>query len=149
ILVIDRSLRERSRPGVYETTVRLDRPGRFDVVFLLDQPRIVHSFPITIEPDPAREGERQRRRVEVEPLVSTGRVDSGRSFRPLFELTGPERDMPKVGLLDVELLMYRVGGGWQARRTAREIAPGVYGAEFTTGPPGIYHVSIACESIGL
>ena len=55
VLVIDRSLRERSRPGVYETVARLDQPGQFDVVFLLDQPRIVHAFPVTVEPDPDRE----------------------------------------------------------------------------------------------
>ena len=55
----------------------------------------------------------------------------------------------KAGLSDVELLMYRVGGGWQDRRPAREIAPGVYGADFTPGPPGVYHVFIACDSIGL
>ena len=61
-------------PGCTSTTVRLDRAGRFDVVFLLDQPRIVHSFPITIEPDPARERDRRRLRVDVEPLVSAGRV---------------------------------------------------------------------------
>jgi YVTN family beta-propeller protein len=149
LLVLDRSLRERSRPGVYETTVRLDRAGRFDVVFLLDQPRIVHSFPIAIEPDPARERDRQRQRVEVEPLVSSGRVDVGATFRPLYELTGPDRSVPRTGLADVELLMYRVGGGWQARQSAREIAPGVYGSDFHPGPPGIYHVFIACESIGL
>jgi YVTN family beta-propeller protein len=149
ILVIDRSLRERSRPGVYETTARLDRPGRFDVVFLLDQPRIVHAFPITVEPDPARDLERKRRRVDVEPLVSVGRVDSGALFRPLFELTGPDPGVAKTGLADVELLMYRVGGGWQDRRSAREVAPGVYGADFTPGLPGVYHVFIACASIGL
>jgi YVTN family beta-propeller protein len=149
ILVIDRSLRERSRPGVYETTVRLDRPGRFDLVFLLDQPRIVHAFPITIEPDPARDLERKRRQVNVQPLVSVGRVDSGASFRPLFELTGSDSGVARTGLADAELLMYRVGGGWQERRLAREIAPGIYGADFTPGPPGVYHVFIACASIGL
>ena len=40
VLVIDRSLRERGRPGTYEATARLDRPGAFDVVLFLDQPRV-------------------------------------------------------------------------------------------------------------
>ena len=115
ILVIDRSLRERSRPGVYETVARLDRPGRFDVVFLLDQPRIVHAFSITIEPDPDRQLVRDRQRVDVQPLVGLNRVDSGAPFRPLFELTGHAGGAAKAGLADVELLMYRVGGGWQDR----------------------------------
>ena len=83
LLVVNRSLRERARPGVYETTVRLDRAGRFDVVFLLDQPRIVHSFPITIEPDPAREPRSaatagQRRAAGLRPAGSTPAPRSAR-----------------------------------------------------------------------
>jgi YVTN family beta-propeller protein len=149
VLVIDRSLRERSRPGVYETVARLDRPGRFDLLFLLDQPRIIHAFQVVVEPDPDRELERNRRKVDVQPLVALTRLDSGASFRPLLELTGHADGAPKAGLRDVELLMYRVGGGWQARRAGREIAAGVYGADFTPGPPGVYHVLVTCDSIDL
>jgi YVTN family beta-propeller protein len=149
ILVIDRSLRERSRPGVYETVARLDKPGQFDIVFLLDQPRIVHAFPVRVEPDPDLERARNRRKVDVQPLVSLTRLDAGRPFRPLFELTGHVDGIAKAGLSDVEMLMCRVGGGWQDRRTAWEIAPGVYGADFIPGPPGIYHLFIACDSISL
>ena len=36
VLVVDRSLRERGSPGVYETTVRLRKPGEYDVVFFLE-----------------------------------------------------------------------------------------------------------------
>lgn len=149
VLVIDRSLRERARPGVYETVARLDRPGRFDLLFLLDQPRIVHAFRVDVEPDPDRQLARDQKRVNVQPLVSLGRVESGATFRPLFELTDHTGKNPRAGLPDVDLLMFRVGGGWQERRPAREIAPGVYGAEFKPGPSGVYHVHIGCDSIGL
>jgi YVTN family beta-propeller protein len=149
VLVIDRSLRERTRPGVYETVARLDRPGHFDVVFLLDQPRIVHAFRVEVEPDPKLELARNQKQVNVRPLVSTGRVDSGATFRPLFELTDYTGGVLKAGAADVELLMYRVGGDWQDRRPAREVVPGVYGADFKPGPPGIYHVYIASDSLGL
>ncbi len=149
VLVIDRSLRERTRPGVYETVARLDRPGLFDVVFLLDQPRIVHAFRVEVEPDPDRELARNREKVKVRPLVSLGRIDSGETFRPLFELTDYTGGVLKAGLPDVELMMYRVGGDWQDRQPAREIVPGVYGADFKPGPPGIYYVYIASDSIRL
>jgi YVTN family beta-propeller protein len=149
ILVIDRSLRERSRPGFYETIARLDRPGRFDVVFLLDQPRLVHAFQLDVEPDPDRQLARDQRKVNVQPLVGLNRLDSGESFRPLFELTDHTGGGLKVGLTDVELVMLRTGEGGQDRRIAREIAPGVYGADFKAGQPGVYHVYISCDSIGL
>jgi YVTN family beta-propeller protein len=148
VLVIDRSLRERTRPGVYETVARLDRPGHFDVVFLLDQPRIVHAFRVEVEPDPELELARNRKQVNVRPLVSLGRVDSGATFRPLFELTDYAGGV-KAGAADVELLMYRIGGDWQDRRPAREIVPGVYGVDFKPGPPGVYHVYIASDSLGI
>jgi YVTN family beta-propeller protein len=149
VLVIDRSLRERTRPGVYETVARLERPGHFDVVFLLDQPRIVHAFRVEVEPDPDRELARNRKKVNVRPLVSLNRIDSGETFRPIFELADYTGRVLKTGVADVELLMYRVGGDWQERKTAREIVPGVYGADFKPGPPGIYYVYIASDSLGL
>ena len=45
--------------------------------------------------------------------------------------------------------MYRVGGGWQDRRPAREVAAGVYAADFRPGLPGVFHVAVACGSLGL
>lgn len=50
VLVLDRSLKER-KPGIYETIARLGGPGVFDLALLLDSPKIVHCFPVSIGPD--------------------------------------------------------------------------------------------------
>ncbi len=53
VLAVDRSLRP-AEPGVYQSTARLRRPGRFDLAVFLDSPRIVHCFEIEIAGDPRR-----------------------------------------------------------------------------------------------
>lgn len=149
LLVLDRSLRERGSPGVLDTTARLARPGEFDVVFVLDQPRIVHAFRFRVRTDPALEAARTRGKVDVRTLVASPRAAAGKAFQPLFSITERAGGKPRSGLEDVEILMYRVGGGWQERRPAREVAPGVYGASFTPGGAGVYDVCIACPSADL
>jgi hypothetical protein len=52
VLVVDRSLRE-TAPGVYETEARLGAAGSYDLALLLDSPRLVHCFPVTVAADPA------------------------------------------------------------------------------------------------
>src|SRR5262249_47149411 len=51
VLTVDRTLRERT-PGVYETVARLRTAGPHEVLFLLDSPRILHRFPLSIAEDP-------------------------------------------------------------------------------------------------
>ena len=43
-------LGERSRPGTYETVARLGRAGRYEVLFLVDAPRIVQCFQVDVRP---------------------------------------------------------------------------------------------------
>ena len=45
VMVVDRSLRERIDAGCYETVLKLPRPDSYDVIFFLDAPRIMCSFP--------------------------------------------------------------------------------------------------------
>jgi YVTN family beta-propeller protein len=149
VLVIDRTLGERTQPGVYESIARLDRPGKFDVVFFLDQPRIVHSFPLDVAVDPVLEAARDRSKVDVKALVAVPRACAGADFHPLFQLDAGEGKGPKVNLKDVEILMYHVAGDWHAKQPAREIAPGIYGADFRPERAGIHTVCVSSKSIGL
>lgn len=48
VMAIDRSLRERSQAGRYETVATLPAAGEYDVVLFVDTPRIVHCFPLSI-----------------------------------------------------------------------------------------------------
>ena len=149
VLVIDRSLRERRRPGVYETTVRIDRAGKFDVVLFVDQPRVVHAFPVAVEADSDLELARTRGQVDIQVVASIRRAQVGQTLRPLFQMSDRSSRALKTGLRDVEILMFRVGGGWHKRRPALEVSPGVYQSEFRPELEGTYHVLVACGSIGL
>ena len=53
VLVVDRSLSERTRPGLYESFGRLPEAGSYDLLCFLESPRIVHGFPIEIAPIPS------------------------------------------------------------------------------------------------
>jgi YVTN family beta-propeller protein len=145
VLALDRGLRERERPGVYQTVARLERAGKFDVVFFLDQPRIVHACLFEVRPNAAREAARNRGKIDVESLVLP-RAEAGKRFRPLLQLTDRATKALKTGLTDVEVLVFRADTGWHERRTAQEVAPGVYGADFVPPQAGVYEVFVSCES---
>ncbi len=53
LLVLDNGLRETER-GVYSTNIRLDAPGFYDAVFLLDSPRAVYCFDFAVDPNPSK-----------------------------------------------------------------------------------------------
>ena len=48
-MIVDRSLRE-TAPGVYESIARLPAAGDYDALVVIDRPRIVHCFPLSIAP---------------------------------------------------------------------------------------------------
>lgn len=54
-LVVDRTLRE-TKPGHYETTATMPKPGIYDVAVFVDSPRIVTCFQVTVSPTENRPG---------------------------------------------------------------------------------------------
>ena len=43
-------LRETDRPGTYETVTRMGRAGRYELVFFVGAPRLVHCFQVEVQP---------------------------------------------------------------------------------------------------
>lgn len=43
-------------PGTYETVARLGRPGRYELVFFVGSPRLVHCFQVEVRPRGERAG---------------------------------------------------------------------------------------------
>src|SRR5262249_42684451 len=99
--VVDRSLRERSEPGGYQTVARLREPGSYDVVFFLDPPRVVHCFPLTVGESPERSRMRAARVVGVALGERPGVLRRGRPTRLEFPLTRPAGPVPAAELADV------------------------------------------------
>lgn len=147
VLVVDRGLRERERPGTYETTVRLPGPGRYRIPFFLDAPRVVHCFDLEVLPDPELAAARLRSApVRVEPLLAERQVTVGSPVRLRFRLTDPASGLPAIGVDDLVMMAYKLTGEWQVRALAREVGAGIYEAEFVPPEAGGYDVIVECRS---
>lgn len=143
VLVVDRSLGERSRTGTYETVAKLHRPGRYELAFFLDSPPVVHCFTVEVLADPVREEERKRSRpARVEPVVASDAVKVGEEVRLRFRFADPNTGAPLHGLQDVRALIYRSDRNWQDRQPAREVAEGLYEVAFTPTEPAAYLVQV-------
>jgi len=147
VLVVDRGLRERGRPGSYEAMVRLPGPGRYRLPFFLDAPRVVHCFEVELQPDPELAAARRRSApVRVEPLLDERTVAVGTAVRLRFRLTDPASGLPATGVDDLVMMAYTISGEWQVRAPAREVGAGIYAAEFVPPEAGTYTVIVECRS---
>jgi YVTN family beta-propeller protein len=146
VLVVDRSLRE-SSPGSYETVAQLRRPGRFEVAFFLDAPRLLHCFELTVAPDPALARQRLASLPpRVEYLGPSGTVAVGKPFRVRLKLSDPATGAPLRDLDDVTVLCYRPPGNRQIRRHAEQVEAGTYEAVLQLDEPGGYHLYVSAAS---
>ena len=147
IAVLDRSLRE-TAPGVYSTTFRPERGGTYDVPFVIDRPRWLHSFSLEVPPaaDPPT--------VETLPPID---VEFGFDSSPrtvgtterlrLSVFEGIER-RPVFGLEDVHVLVIEGPGRRQDRHVADEVEPGVYEFEQTFTLRGRTRILVQVPSRG-
>lgn len=148
VQVVDRSLRQRSEPGVYESAARLRRPGLYDVVFYLDAPRFVYCFAVSVEADPEWAAEQAGLpQVVVESLVEEPDVWVGQNVRLAFRLIDPRTQTPWTGLSDVSLLVHDRSNIWQQRYPAKPLGEGVYAIDFVPPEPGYFYVFMASPSL--
>jgi len=148
VLIVDRSFREQA-PGVYKTVGKIGGPGLYDVLFLLDSPRITHCFQVTVEPDPDSEAKANQPAVRIESLQKDNRVSAGQAARLAFRFSDRRTGELRTGVLDVQVLVFLAPGVWQTRGIAREISRGIYSMEFVPPKPGIYYIHLESESLGL
>jgi YVTN family beta-propeller protein len=141
-MIVDRSLRE-SAPGVYESVVRLPAAGDYDAVVVIDRPRIVHCFPLSIAPaaGPAPEASLTAR---VEPLGRETTVRSGSPLRIALRLTDAG-GAPLAGVADAQVLVV-AAGVWQVREALQPEAKGIYAMTVVPPAPGLYDVYFTAPS---
>jgi DNA-binding beta-propeller fold protein YncE len=138
VLVLDRSLRERS-PGIHETVARLPSPGKYDVAFLLDAPRMVHCFTIDVAEDSVpRAGDRLVPELADPSLTLTAGRSSQVRIRLRDAATGEPWDEPG----GVEVLAYLSPGIWQTRGRAEPDRDGVYTLDLTPPQAGVYSIVV-------
>jgi YVTN family beta-propeller protein len=148
VMVVDRSLRERVEPGVYETIATLPGPNSYDVVLFMDSPRIICAFPVEIRPNPELVRQRNEGKVDVTPRVEKPTLTVGKSTRVSFTLTDRSSGKLKSGLTDVVIQTLLVPTSYE-RYFAKEIEPAVYAIEWSPTEPGIYYITVASAAIGL
>jgi hypothetical protein len=141
-MIVDRSLRE-TTPGVYESIARLPAAGDYDALVVIDRPRIVHCFPLSIAPaaGPAPETSLTTR---VEPLVRETTVRSGSPVRIALRLTDAG-GTPLAGVADAQVLVV-AAGVWQVREMLEPEPKGIYGLTVVPPAPGLYDVYFTAAS---
>jgi YVTN family beta-propeller protein len=147
LLVMDNSLRETER-GVYSTTVRFNTPGEYDVAFLLDSPRLINCFEITVAENP-NAPKKTETAVKIEPLVKEAVANAGTRFNVRFKVMDSKTGSAKTDLNDLSVLVFLAPGIWQQRELAKSIGEGVYETSFVPPSAGVYYVFFQSASLGL
>jgi len=147
LLVLDRSLRE-TAPGEYTTTVRVTEAGNYDVAFLLDSPRVVNCFTMTVTENPGLP-KPPRVAIRVEPLLKETTALVGESYNLRFKVTDSNSHQPKPNIEDLGVLVFLAPGIWQERQWARHVGGGFYEINFVPPQTGVYYVYFQCPSLGV
>ncbi len=142
--VVDRSLKE-IEPGVYGGKVRLPVSGRYDVAFLLDNPRVLHCFAAEVLSDPALE--RARGEVRAELVDFPVRAAAGARVPVRVRLTDPVTRAPRDGATGVSVLYHAVPGGPKHEAAARGVGGGLYEAEVLVDREGAWYFFVSIPSL--
>jgi DNA-binding beta-propeller fold protein YncE len=143
VTVVRRDLRE-SAPGVYQTNAELGRPGRYDLVFRLNQPPLYHCFPFEVAAASARQA---RRPPRVAPASSFEAVPAGRPVSLGFVVTDAASGDPVDDLTDLTVLV--MTPTWQTRLVAEPLGAGRYGVTLAVPLPGRYAVVASSADAGI
>jgi hypothetical protein len=144
VTVVDRSVRELS-PGVYGGTVRVPAAARYDVAFLLDNPRVLHCFPAEARENPELVASSSA--IAVEYLGTPQAIPAGTALDLRLRLTDA-KGQPRAGVRDVQVAYYQPPGSGRAQVVAREVGDGVYEARLTPSGPGAWYVQVTVPSLG-
>lgn len=146
VSVVDRSLHEEA-PGVYVGSVRLPASGTYEVAFLIDSPRMVHCFEMTVKANPKLAEERAQAMPRLEFVTETRKIRAGETLTVRFTLTDSATDEPISDLEDVMAQASQTAGNWSDRYVAQSLAAGLYEIEVTMPKPGLYTVHFAVPSL--
>lgn len=143
VTVVDRSVKELA-PGVYGGTVRIPAAARYDVAFLLDNPRVLHCFPAEALENPALATKANA--LQVEYLGTPQSLPLGTPLDLRLRLTDG-KGKPRAGVRDVLVTYYKPPGYGRVQVTARDAGEGVYEARLTPPLAGAWYVQVTVPSL--
>ena len=139
VTVVDRSLRE-TEPGVYTGKLRIPVAGRYDVAFLVENPRILHCFEATALANPAlHKGLGDLALDFVSPAV--GRPVEAGAVPYRLRLSDPATAEARAGLR-VTVEYYLTPGSQKRGAPARDLGDGIYEARLELDRPGIWYAFV-------
>jgi YVTN family beta-propeller protein len=147
VLVVDKSLEE-DQPGVYATTVRPKAAGDYDVAFLLDTPRVMNCFTMTVAPDPTAEHDTEGK-LEVEFLTDKRVVTVAEEAKLKFRLLDSVSRKARDGVGDLRIMAQSTRGNWRKLIPAKAIGEGIYEAALSAPRAGPYYIYFESPSQGL
>jgi YVTN family beta-propeller protein len=136
---------DETAPGMYSATVKLPVRGSYDLVFLLEEPRVVHCFPFEVMENPRLEStEPPHLVVEAvrEPPLVPGRVATVQ-----FRLRDRRSKAVHAGVAVRAEIMST--NGWHKRFEATPASDSTYAVRFTVPRSGIYYLSVAVPELHL
>lgn len=148
ILILDRSMSE-VQPGVYQSAIQLRGAGLYDVPLLIDQPRVVHCFDLSVRGNAAFEAGYTGTSLTIEAQFNNARFKPGVPELLRFKITDSLTSKPAVGLRDVEALAFQPPGIWQMRTQAKEVGDGIYEMTQVFPRTGYFEVLVSVASRGV
>ena len=148
LLLLDRSLHE-TAPGKYIAGTKLRWKGIYDVAFLLDSPRIVHCFDLTVKKNPDLKEKRRSIPFRAVSLLKENKVYVGEKFKFQFKLFDTSTDEPQIGVEDVRVLTLLSPGTWKRRDLSKPVGDGVYEAALSVPKKGIYYLFFESSKLNM
>ena len=148
VTTVDRGLRE-TAPGAYTATTSLPAPGRYDVAFLLDRPRLLHCFTLDVAPSGGEQAAEAPLPLRVDYMIDRRVLPPGQEQPLRFRLQGDPRRDAWRDAQDVNLLTTLVPGVWQSRLPARPVGDGTYEVDVTLPQDGLYYLYLVSPSLDI
>lgn len=148
LMILDRSLTE-TAPGVYSAPMKLGKAGRFDVPLLIDQPRLMNCFQITVAEQPGTKHDVSKRTIRIEAIFENRHFLPGQLQTLDFRIMDSVTKQPVSGLKDVQALLIEPPGEWQQRRRLEETGEGIYSLRQSFPHAGSYRLLLEIPSRGL
>ncbi len=146
--LVDRSMKE-TTPGVFTGKLRIPAAATFQVAFLLEQPRVIHCFEFTANPDPSAGAPTAAGTSELTILNDDLAPAAGAPYVLRLELTDGTTGEPIDGVQDVRVVAAQTGGSWSDRLVATPVGGGIYEVTITVPEPGAYQLFFSVPSLGV
>jgi hypothetical protein len=147
VSIVNRRLRE-TAPGIYTAKVRIPAGGKYDAVFLLDSPRIVHCFEFDAAASLIASKQKTARSVEIEFLDRGLKLKADISHKLHFRLKDSISGQALPGVRDVAILASLMPtGAWRQNYTALPLGDETYEIDFKPPRAGKYTLYFSIPSL--